>query len=191
MITSAPNANGTELVFSWLEKKLFPTYASPPKPPGLRRVSRLVIPDDVKWEQSPDVQLDCWVQLLCGPRLEWQIGNPMYHPTLEEIAKTGLVASVLPNPRYQCGVYDYSEEYLFVRRGEEVPVWGWHSSVSWGLVQECIGKRRGQSVTVSGSKGEETFKITGVFRLQVPTFIRASEYGWGQCRRADRFRSST
>lgn len=173
-------------MFSWLSN-LFPTYASPPQLPGLRRVSGLVLPDNVKWEQSSEVQVDCWVQMLSGPKLLWQIGNPTYQPTLDEIAESGLVSYVLPNPDYRCGVYNFSEEYLFVRPGEEVPVWGWHSSDTWRLVQECIGKRRGQSVTLSGTKGDTTFQIIDIFRPESGNTFRANDYDWNQCRRADRF----
>lgn len=173
-------------MFSWLSN-LFPAYASPPQLPGLRRVSRLVLPDNIKWERSPEVQLDCWVQMLNGQELCWEIGSPTYQPTLDEIAESGLATYILPNPEYQCGVYDFSEEYLFVRPGEEVPVWGWHSKNTSRLVQECIGKRRRQSVTLSGTKGDSTFQIIDIFRPQSGNAFRANDYGWNQCRRGDRF----
>ena len=166
--------------------KLLPKYASPPQLPGVRRVSRLVLPKNIDWEQSAEVQLDCWVQIFSGQALRWEIGSPTYQPTLDEIAESGLVSSVLPNPDYQCGVYDYSEEYLFVRPGEEVPVWGWHSKNTSRLLEECIGKRRRQSVTLSGTKGNWTFQIIDIFRPKSRNAFRANDYGWKQCRRADR-----
>lgn len=169
-------------MFEWIRNLL--NVHTPQTP--VRRYSGLVLPEDIEWEQSPVVQLNCWIQVLSGLGLRWQSGEPAYYPSLEQIAETGIAACVLPNPAYREGIFDFSEEYLFVSPGEEVPNWKWHSSDSSRLVQACLGKRSGQSVTLSGCKGDTTYEIIAIYSPRSEQPILAHDYGWSKWRRAHR-----